>query len=89
MMPDLFADFEDVMAADSTVRRRLCGFARWIATMPEGDRVRAEDLLRDETYTCRSLTRYFAAKGATFNDQVVYRHRNRQCCGQKKEARPE
>ena len=33
-----------------------------------------------------ALARYFQSKGATFNDQVLNRHRNRSCCGQARDV---
>lgn len=78
----MFEDFEAVMAEDGKQRRRYCGFGRWIRTLDDEDQTRAEELVNNEAYNCRQLARYFATKGATFNDQVINRHRNRNCCGQ-------
>lgn len=78
----MFEDFETALAADSKQRRRYCGFGRWIRTLSEDDRRRAEELVADRTHNCRALARYFQSKGAFFNDQVVNRHRNGACCGQ-------
>lgn len=78
----MFEDFEAALAADSATRRRYCGFGRWVRTLSEDDRARAEELVADERYNCRQLARYFQSKGAKFNDQVINRHRNTRCCGQ-------
>jgi hypothetical protein len=84
----MFEDFEEALAEDGKQRRRYCGFGRWVRTLGPEDRARAEELVDwvDESgvpvYNCRQLARYFASKGATFNDQVLNRHRNSRCCGQ-------
>ena len=78
----MFEDVEAALAADSQRRRRFCGFGRWVRTLSDEDRARAEELVADEQYNCRQLARYFQTKGATFNDQVINRHRNTRCCGQ-------
>lgn len=78
----MFEDFEEALAEDTRRRRRYCGFGRWIRTLDATDKARAEELVADEGYNCRQLARYFQGKGATFNDQVINRHRNTKCCGQ-------
>ena len=78
----MFEDFEKALAEDGKQRRRYCGFGRWVRTLSEADRARAEELVGSDDYNCRQLARYFQTKGATFNDQVLNRHRNTRCCGQ-------
>lgn len=78
----MFEDFETALAADGQTRRRYCGFGRWVRTLEQEDRTRAEALVANPDYNCRALARYFQSKGATFNDQVINRHRNTRCCGQ-------
>ena len=78
----MFEDIDEVVTGDGYVRRRFCGFTRWAATLSDTDRARAEEIVHDPQYNCRSLARYFNSKGATFNDQVINRHRNKRCCGQ-------
>lgn len=82
----MFEDFETALAADGRARRRYCGFGRWVRTLSDEDRQRAEELVADKAYNCRALARYFQGKGAKFNDQVLNRHRNDSCCGQNQEA---
>jgi len=77
----MFEDAEATMAADATARR-FCGFTRWVLTLEPEDRARAERLVADRSWNCRQLARYFQAKGAKVNDQVLTRHRNLACCGQ-------
>lgn len=79
----MFDDVADAMKNDAQRHRRLCGFGRWVLTLDAADAAKAESLLRDPAYNCRQLARYFATKGATFNDQVLTRHRNGTCCGQR------
>lgn len=78
----MFDDLETALELDARKRRRLCKFGRWIATLSEEDGARATNLVLDEDrrYNCRELARYFRSKGADLNDQVLVRHRNRQCC---------
>jgi hypothetical protein len=78
----MFDDVETVLAEDGKLRRRYCGFGRWVAGLEPEHRARAEELVADRQYNCRALARYFSGKGATFNDQVINRHRNGACCGQ-------
>jgi hypothetical protein len=78
----MFEDFQTALAADGRQRRRYCGFGQWISTLNPDDKARAEELVGDRAYNCRQLARYFQGKGATFNDQVLNRHRNNACCGQ-------
>lgn len=78
----MFEDAEDALKEDGRKRRRYCGFGRWVASLPEEHQQTARDLVADELHNCRALARYFATKGATINDQVINRHRNRACCGQ-------
>lgn len=78
----MFDDFEQALAADGKQRRRYCGFGRWVASLEPEHRAKAEELVADRSHNCRALARYFASKGATFNDQVINRHRNGSCCGQ-------
>lgn len=61
-------------------RRRLCGFTKWLDTLDDADMAKAQELVADRGYNCRELARYFQSKGATFNDQVLNRHRNGRCC---------
>lgn len=61
-------------------RRRYCGFTQWARTLDDADYEMAVALVDDRAYNCRELARYFQTKGATFNDQVVNRHRNGRCC---------
>lgn len=82
----MFEDVEAALAADSRNRRRYCGFGRWVRTLGDEDRARAEELVSDTRYNCRALARYFQGKGAKFNDQVLNRHRNDNCCGQTRDA---
>lgn len=78
----MFEDLEEALAADRRQRRRLCGLGRWLADLSDEHRARAQELVDDKKkYNCRQLARYFATKGATFNDQVINRHRNARCCG--------
>jgi len=72
------------MATDGRAVRRYCAFGQWVRTLDPVDRVFAERLVVDATYNCRQLARYFRSKGARLNDQVLNRHRNGTCCGQKK-----
>lgn len=76
----MFDDVDDVIKAEARKRRRWCGFTSWINTLSPEARTRAEELVFDRAYDCRSLARYFQSKGATMNDQVVSRHRNLRCC---------
>ena len=78
----MFDDFATALAEDGKLRRRYCGLTRWIAGLEPEHQARAWELVEDEQYNCRALARYFSSKGATFNDQVINRHRNRSCCGQ-------
>lgn len=78
----MLEDFEAALAADGQKRRRYCGFGRWVRTLEPEDRAKAEELVANDDYNCRALARYFQSKGATFNDQVINRHRNTRCCGQ-------
>lgn len=78
----MFEDFEEALAQDGVQRRRYCGFGRWARSLEPDHQARAEELVADPQYNCRQLARYFASKGATFNDQVINRHRNKACCGQ-------
>lgn len=80
----MFDDVDQAMAEDGRERRRYCGFGRWAADLPEEHRQRAHELVADRSYNCRALARYFQGKGATFNDQVINRHRNGACCGQER-----
>lgn len=80
----LFDDFTDQLAADAAKRRRYCGFGKWVRTLDAEDREKAELLVTGTDYNCRQLARYFQSKGATFNDQVLTRHRNGTCCGQRR-----
>lgn len=80
----MFDDFEQAMAEDGKQRRRFCGFGRWVRTLEPEHRAKAEDLVGNRDWDCRALARYFQGKGATFNDQVINRHRNASCCGQAK-----
>lgn len=79
----MFEDFEHAMEVDRATTRRVCAFTRWVRTLDIEDRKRAEMLLFDTDWSCRQLARYFQSKGATFNDQVLTRHRNGTCCGQR------
>lgn len=79
----MFDDVAEAIARDARARRRRCAFGRWLASLDEADAQAAEELLRDVTYNCRQLARYFTEKGVTLNDQVLSRHRNGTCCGQK------
>lgn len=78
----MFEDVDEVITADNKQRRRRCAFRTWAATLEPADAARAEELVHDRNYDCRSLARYFREKGATLNDQVLSRHRNLRCCGQ-------
>lgn len=78
----MFEDFETALADDGVHRRRWCGFGTWVRTLSQEDRATAEQLVENRDYNCRALARYFGSKGATFNDQVLNRHRNGSCCGQ-------
>lgn len=79
----MFEDFAEALAADGKQRRRWCGFTRWVRSLESvEDQGRANELVADQQYNCRQLARYFQGKGATFNDQVINRHRNGACCGQ-------
>jgi hypothetical protein len=78
----MFDDFDEAMAADGRERRRYCGFGRWIATLEPEHAAKARELVDNRDWNCRQLARYFATKGAKFNDQVIFRHRNARCCGQ-------
>lgn len=78
----MFEDAEKVLTEDSRVRRRYCGFGRWVATLPEEHQEEARALVANPDWNCRALARYFQGKGAKFNDQVLSRHRNERCCGQ-------
>ena len=78
----MFEDFHTAMAEDGRHRRRYCGFGRWVRTLEPEHRATAEGLVADRQWDCRALARYFSTKGATFNDQVINRHRNGSCCGQ-------
>lgn len=79
----MLEDFQEALRDSELVhRRRWCGFGTWVRTLEPGDRTIAERLVADRDHNCRALARYFATKGATFNDQVVNRHRNGLCCGQ-------
>lgn len=78
----MFEDVETALTADSRQRRRNCGFTHWVEGLEPKDRETAEQLVFNRAYNCRALARYFQSKGAIFNDQVVNRHRNGQCCGQ-------
>lgn len=82
----MLEDFETALAEDGKGRRRYCGFGQWVAGLEPGDRETAENLVADRQYNCRALARYFQSKGATFNDQVINRHRNGSCCGQRQEG---
>jgi hypothetical protein len=82
----MFEDFEAVLAEDGKHRRRYCGFGTWVRGLDPEDRATAERLVADRDYNCRALARYFQGKGARFNDQVINRHRNGACCGQRREA---
>lgn len=77
----MFEDFADHLSQDGKERRRYCGFGRWAAGLAPEDRQKAEELVDNRDYNCRQLARYFQTKGALFNDQVINRHRNRNCCG--------
>ena len=78
----MFDDAETALIQDGKTRRRYCGFGRWVATLEPEHQAKARELVADEQWNCRALARYFASKGATFNDQVINRHRNSACCGQ-------
>lgn len=78
----MFEDFEEALVADAKTRRRYCGFGRWVRTLSDEDRAKAEALVADEQWNCRALARYFQSKGGKLNDQVLSRHRNSHCCGQ-------
>lgn len=78
----MFEDLETALAEDGRERRRYCSFSRWAASLPAEHEARAHELVGDRDYNCRQLARYFSTKGATFNDQVINRHRNKSCCGQ-------
>jgi hypothetical protein len=79
----MFEDLDKVLAEDGRQLRRLCAFSRWAEGLSENDRTKAHELVANKKkYNCRQLARYFITKGATLNDQVLSRHRNRQCCGQ-------
>ena len=78
----MFEDFETVLNSEVATRRRYCGFTRWLQTLTSADQQAARDLVENRDYNCRQLARYFQTKGATFNDQVLNRHRNGSCCGQ-------
>ena len=82
----MFEDFEAALAVDGRERRRYCGFSRWAASLGEEHEARAHELVADRGYNCRQLARYFSTKGATFNDQVINRHRNGACCGQARDV---
>ena len=79
----MLEDFEEALAEDRQHSRRYCGFARWVRTLEPGDQIKAFELVGNRRYNCRQLARYFQTKGATFNDQVLNRHRNGSCCGQR------
>lgn len=76
----MFEDADAVIKASVRGRRRWCGFTLWSQTLSTEDAAKAEELVFNRKYDSRSLARYFQTKGATFNDQVVSRHRNRHCC---------
>lgn len=76
----MFEDVDEVINAEVRKRRRYCGFTAWVKALAPEDRARAEELVFDRAYDCRSLARYFQTKGATMNDQVISRHRNQRCC---------
>lgn len=76
----MFEDVDEVITTHVRRGRKRCGFSKWAQTLPEADRVRAEELVADRTYDCRALARYFQSKGASMNDQVLSRHRNNRCC---------
>lgn len=76
----MFEDVDEVIMADMRGRRRWCGFTKWARTLEPADASKAEALVADRDYDCRALARYFQTKGAEFNDQVISRHRNQQCC---------
>jgi hypothetical protein len=78
----MLEDFETAIVEDGVRRRRLCGFSKWVTTLSEADQAKANEIVFNENYDCRALARYFNSKGATFNDQVIYRHRHLRCCGQ-------
>jgi hypothetical protein len=80
----MFEDFDKALAEDGRQRRRYCGFGRWVAGLEAEHRTTAEELVANREYNCRQLARYFQTKGATFNDQVINRHRNGSCCGQER-----
>lgn len=80
----MFEDFETAIAADGRATRRYCAFGQWVRTLEPADQVFAENLVHDGAYNCRQLARYFRSKGAKVNDQVLNRHRNGTCCGQRK-----
>lgn len=82
----MFEDFHEALREDGRERRRFCGFGRWVRGLSPEDREVAEGLVANRDYNCRQLARYFSSKGATFNDQVVNRHRNGACCGQTPDA---
>lgn len=79
----MFEDFEAALAEDGKRRRRYCGFGQWAAGLDPEDKATANELVANREYNCRALARYFQTKGARFNDQVINRHRNGQCCGQR------
>lgn len=76
----MFEDIDEVIKADAKVRRRWCSFRSWANGLDDADRERAEELVADRAYDCRSLARYFQSKGCKANDQVLGRHRNQRCC---------
>lgn len=76
----MFEDVDKVIKADTRGRRRWCSFRNWVNTLDEADRDKAEELVADREYDCRSLARYFQTKGCKANDQVLTRHRNKRCC---------
>lgn len=76
----MFEDVDEIIHGDVRKRRRRCAFANWIATLTPEDRDKAEQVLNNRAYDCRSLSRYFSTKGIHINDQVLNRHRNGRCC---------
>lgn len=82
----MFEDLDEALARDFKTRRRLCGFGRWVTSLDPEDEATARELVGNRNYNCRALARYFNGKGATFNDQVINRHRNGSCCGQSRDV---
>lgn len=76
----MFEDAEEVIKAVVMSKRRWCAFTLWSRTLTPEQATKAEALVDNREYDCRSLARYFQSKGGNFNDQVVSRHRNRRCC---------